>query len=350
MNTLEVVILSGFLGSGKTTLLVSYLSDVVTSDTAVIVNEVGQIDIDGAVVAEGASVPSVMLSNGCVCCSMGSDLLNTIERLQDDRIATGYQPFRRIIIECSGLSKPGPIIRSLRRLPVRHMDVRIVTAFDVVYGESWLTEHEEVAAQLAAAHSIVLTRTDIATKADRQIAAELAHSVNPLAEIIDETNLRQRARRSLSAKDEIGADHGIAMLEEDFSGLRLGHRSIKTFLLTLSADLDWEQTSTWLDDVASFCGNRLLRLKGFVKPKDISVPVLVQSVGTVFSAPRPMRSTTPHQLGVVLIARGLSSTDLDQITSDVVLATRAWGTQMNLARTSMATVGRRLHDSVAGNT
>lgn len=340
MNTLEVVILSGFLGSGKTTLLVSYLSDVVTSDTAVIVNEVGQIDIDGAVVAEGASVPSVLLSNGCVCCSMGSDLLNTIEQLQDDRIATGQEPFRRIIIECSGLSKPGPIIRSLRRLPVRHMDVRVATAFDVVHGESWLNEHEEVAAQLAAAHAVVLTRTDIATPADRQAAVALVQCVNPLAEIIDEADPRQRARRALSVKPEMNADLGIALIEDSSARLRLGHRSVKTFLITLDAELDWEQISTWLDDVASFCGNRLLRLKGFVQPIDSPVPVLVQSVGTVFSAPQPMRSMTPHRLGVVLIVRGVSSTDLDQINPDVVLGTRVWGIQTNMALASVAAGGQ----------
>jgi len=331
MTELEVIILSGFLGSGKTTLLTHHMTDELAAHTAVIVNEVGQIDIDGAVVAAGTTVPSVLLSNGCVCCSMGSDLLDTIGRLQDDRVARGSEPFRRMILECSGLSRPGPIIRSLRRLPVHHLDVRIVTAFDTLRGARHLADHDEAAAQLAAAHAVVLTHTDAASSAERQAATELVRDINPLAQLIDEIEPARNARRAFAPAP---MTHSVMTLpDEPPARLRLGHRSVKTFLVHLSPALEWDQIAAWLDNVACFCGDRLLRLKGFVQPSDCRVPILVQSVGTVFSAPCPMPQAKPAQFGLVLIARGLSATDLDAIDTQAVADIRVWGVTANLAST-----------------
>jgi len=329
MNALEIIILSGFLGSGKTTLLMHHMADELLAHTAVIVNEIGQIDIDGAVLAAGTTVPSVLLSNGCVCCSMGNDLLDTIGRLQDDRIARGNEPFRRMIIECSGMSRPGPIIRSLRRLPVRHLDVRTVTAFDALRGARHLAEHDEAAAQLAAAHAVVLTHTDAATRAEREAATDLVRDTNPLAQLIDETEPARNARHAFGLTPK--ADHAMALPDEPPARVKLGHRSVKTFLVRLNPDLEWERIAAWLDDLASFCGDRLLRLKGFVQPSDCLAPVLVQSVGTVFSAPRPMHQAKPAQFGLVIITRGLSATDLDAIDTQVVTGIRVWGFTANLA-------------------
>ncbi|HEY9549285.1 MAG TPA: GTP-binding protein, partial [Kiloniellaceae bacterium] len=105
-------ILCGFLGSGKTTLLLDFLRTPEGAGTAVLVNDVGAIDVDGAVVADaGGDRPVAMLSNGCVCCSIGNDLAATIDDLVYGRIDAGLPPFRRMILECSGLSRPSPIVR-----------------------------------------------------------------------------------------------------------------------------------------------------------------------------------------------------------------------------------------------
>ena len=91
MQALDLIVLCGFLGSGKTTLLTEYLQLPGAHDTGVIVNEVGQINVDGAIVAAGASVPTVMLSNGCVCCSVANELNSTIELMCADRAAVDDQ-------------------------------------------------------------------------------------------------------------------------------------------------------------------------------------------------------------------------------------------------------------------
>src|SRR5262249_1840407 len=121
---LDFVVLTGFLGSGKTTLLADYLASPVAADTAVIVNEVGEIDRDGAILREsGADVPMAMLSNGCVCCQMGSDLAVTIDALVTADRPGAERPLRRIILETSGLAIPGPVLRQLASLAEHRMRI-----------------------------------------------------------------------------------------------------------------------------------------------------------------------------------------------------------------------------------
>ena len=125
---IDFVVLTGFLGSGKTTLLSDYLALDDAADTAVIVNEVGEIGLDEALLREGAGdVPMAMLANGCVCCQMGSTLAATIEALIHAERPGAAGPLRRIVLETSGLSKPGPILRQLTGLAGYQMRVAVVT-------------------------------------------------------------------------------------------------------------------------------------------------------------------------------------------------------------------------------
>ena len=127
----DFFVLTGFLGSGKTTLLRDFLQMPEAADTAVIINEVGEIGLDGIVLREGGSdLPMAMLSNGCVCCQIGSDLAFTIDRLIAAKRPQGAGPLQRIILETSGLSKPGPVLRTLTTLAEHRMRVAVVGTFD----------------------------------------------------------------------------------------------------------------------------------------------------------------------------------------------------------------------------
>lgn len=336
MKATELVLLCGFLGSGKTSLLVQHLAQADTRDTAVIVNEVGQIDIDGAVVAADASLPSVLLSNGCVCCSLVNDLQATVAALQADRAARAQPPFARIVLECSGLSRPGPILRSLHRLPGPALDVRVLATFDALQGERWLATHDEAAAQLAAAQAIVLTKTDQVGMDQQRTAVALLHQLNPLAVVIDEADPALRALRAFdpatvprpSGAPDLTHEH---CPHADAPPLNLlAHHRIRTLRVDMSPTLDWERVSLWLDDLASFCGDRLLRLKGFVQPSDSPHPVLVQSVGTLFSAPRPVPAHAGQRPGLVLITRGLSAAEIEAIDPARDARVREWGAQARL--------------------
>src|SRR5215470_9429337 len=167
-GSLDFFVLTGFLGSGKTTLLRDFLQEPEAANTAVIVNEVGEIGLDGLVLREsGDDLPMAMLSNGCVCCQIGSDLAFTIDRLIMSPRPPGAGPLRRIILETSGLSMPGPVLRTLATLAEHRMRIAVIGTFDLTRGTEVAT-FEEAAAQWAASHRIA------ATKADLVAADELA--------------------------------------------------------------------------------------------------------------------------------------------------------------------------------
>src|ERR1700750_1700390 len=126
---------TALLGSGKTSLLRDLLGSDDAADTAVIVNEVGEIGLDGVVLRESDdALPSAILSNGCVCCQIGSDLAFTIDRLIMAPRPPGAGPLRRIILETSGLSIPGPVLRPLATLAEHRMRVAVIGTFDLTRG------------------------------------------------------------------------------------------------------------------------------------------------------------------------------------------------------------------------
>jgi G3E family GTPase len=172
---IDFIVLTGFLGSGKTTLLADFLELPEAMNTAIIVNEVGEIGLDGAILAESGDVPIAMLSNGCICCSLGDDLERTVGALLASR--GDGPPLARIVLETSGLSKPGPILRSLAGLAPLRMRVCVVATVDCCAGATTAAGFEEAVAQWAGAQTLVLTKHDVASPVERQRARETASAM-----------------------------------------------------------------------------------------------------------------------------------------------------------------------------
>ena len=305
----DFVVLTGFLGSGKTTLLRDFLAGPDAADTAVIVNEAGEIGLDGVILREeGADVPIAMLSNGCICCQAGSDLAFTIDRLLSVERPGATGPLRRIILETSGLSKPGPVLRQLAGLAAHRMRVSVVATFDATRGAE-TAQFEEAAAQWAAAHRIVVTKADAVPAEAFVDAQEEAASLNPLSEIVA-TGDRERAVAAAFASLP-----GIApMPAPQLFATRAAHPRIAVRLAQPLGVLAYDDLAAWLDNLAGALGERLLRLKGLVRVAESERPMLVQSVGTAFSAPRPFGepgSTQPMFL--VIIARDLEKDELETV-------------------------------------
>lgn len=184
---LEFLVLTGFLGSGKTTLLRRFLTSEEAADTAVIVNEIGEIGLDGALLREvGGSVSTTMLANGCVCCQVGNDLAVTAESLLIMERPNGV-PLARIVLETSGLSRPGPILRQLASLAKYRLRISVVTTYDPVRSRE-ISGFEEAAAQWAGAYRIVVTKADLVSPERFAAAAREAAAINPLAEIVSESD------------------------------------------------------------------------------------------------------------------------------------------------------------------
>ncbi|MET3383194.1 CobW family GTP-binding protein [Variovorax paradoxus] len=316
---IELILLTGFLGSGKTTLLAAYLQQPQAANTAVIVNEVGEIDLDGAVLSStAAKVPMALLSNGCVCCAIGSDLPGTIAMLIEDRAERGLPPLARIVLETSGLSRPGPVLRSLGPLAA-HLRVCVVSTFDCERGDDTLAL-PEAAAQIAGAQRIVLTRQDVAGPAAVAAASELLARINPSAELVSITSL---AARALAALEPLEPLAGVERLDgigripqqepdaESAEDLQ-AHTRIRTGLCRFDTPVDHDALAEWLDNLAGLCGERLLRVKGLVDVAGVPRPLLVQSVGTLFAPLLPLAARTPDRF-LVVIVRDMALTALRSV-------------------------------------
>ena len=316
----DLIILSGFLGSGKTSLLVDFLQGEDAGDTGVIVNEAGEIGIDGAIVSSSAAdVPMTLLANGCVCCSLRSSLVDTVHALLEAPRPQGRGPLTRIVLETSGLSRPGPIIASLAdpELARRNLRLSVLTTYDCEAGAMREAQFEEAAAQLAAAQRIVLTKVDKVPAASLAEHAERARSFNPLAQVVADIDRAVAVREAFEALP--GARSGDLALQALFAAGRcdsaMRHPRIRVWTGTLRSAMDWDDFSMWLDDLAGFCGERLLRVKALLKVSDCPEPILIQSVGTTFGMPRRMAAPDGRDV-LIVITRDLEWVDLQSMAPD----------------------------------
>src|SRR6186997_2169148 len=163
-DTLPLTLLTGFLGSGKTTVLRRALTDPAFSDTAVVINEIGEIAIDHYLVdfVEGQVLE---LPGGCLCCAVREDLAETLRSLIERRDAGEIRRFGRIVVETSGLADPGPILFTLGTDPMldqRLRLARVVTLVDAVTGADTLARFAEATRQAAIADALVISKTDLA--------------------------------------------------------------------------------------------------------------------------------------------------------------------------------------------
>jgi G3E family GTPase len=304
------VVLTGFLGSGKTTLLREFLGTGEAANTAVIVNEVGEIGLDGVILRESrGDVRMAMLSNGCVCCQVGSDLATTIDLLLSAERPDASGPLRRIILETSGLSKPGPVLRQLTSLADYRMRVSVVATYDALRGTE-TTAFEEAAAQWGAAHRIVLTKADaVSSERLADARAEIA-GLNPLAETVITVDRNAAVAAAFAPLAATGP-----MPELPPADSRTHHPRISVRLVRQRSTLAYDDLAAWLDNLAGVLGERLLRLKGLVRITESDTPVLVQSVGTLFSPPRPISVDPADSAGpfLVLIARDIEDHDFADI-------------------------------------
>ena len=303
----DFVVLTGFLGSGKTTLLRDFLTGPEAADTAVMVNEAGEIGLDGVILNEGNDTPIAMLSNGCICCQAGSDLAYTIDRLLSVERPGATGPLRRLVLETSGLSKPGPVLRQLASLASHRLRVSVLATYDATRGME-AAAFEEAAAQWAAAHRIVVTKTDAVSPQTLARVREEIASLNPLAEIV------ATADRTSAVATAFAPLSGVAPMPVPPEAETQAHARIAVRLARPTSVLAYDDLATWLDNLAGALGERLLRLKGLVRVNESERPLLVQSVGTLFSPPRPFgEPQASPPLFLVIIARDLQPAELETV-------------------------------------
>lgn len=257
-----VYILSGFLGSGKTTLLNKLLKLEAFSNTLVIVNEFGEIALDHLLI-ETSSDTILELSNGCLCCSIRGEMVDTLLALDATR-------FDRIIIETTGIADPLPIFQSLAfhpTLQATYAPAEVLTVYDCLRGESLLTQNEEAKKQLAIADIIFLTKHDLG--GDKEAAQATIEKYNRTALILDEAG---------AVTPQIISQRSIKPADKTHS-----HRSeFTSLLLETTQVLDIKTVAGLLHHLSNAIGENLLRIKGFVKVEEHrEQPLLVQVSGRI---------------------------------------------------------------------
>lgn len=320
MSALPVHLLTGFLGSGKTTLLASLLRQPAFADTAVIVNELGEVGLDHLLVTPGGAEDVVLLDSGCLCCALGNSLQETLEDLWYRRVRSELPPFARVVVETTGIADPGPVAAtlSLDSAIARHYRLgSIVTVVDAVHGDEHLARFDEARRQVAVADRIVVSKTDLADAEQRAALAARIHDLNPHAphilavagaadaaqvfvDMLDADPVRMLAR---APADEHDHEHEHEHEHHD----HLAEHGIASVAIHLRAPLDWPRYAQWVHWMQQSFGERLLRMKGAVRMEDGSVQAL-HGVMRLFSAPAPLVALPP-ELGfgaIVVIAQHVS--------------------------------------------
>ena len=310
MFPIPVSVLTGFLGSGKTTLLNRLLKDPALKDTAVIINEFGDVGIDHLLV-EQSSDGIIELSDGCLCCTVRGELVDTLSDLID-RLQTGkIKALSRIVIETTGLADPAPVLASIMGHPALAQALRldgVITAVDAVNGASSLDNHAEAVKQAAVADRIVLTKTDLEAGRENgaQITARLRR-LNPGAPVLlaaaDEASVAALFNCGLYDPATKTADVARWLNEEGFRDREHEHhghhhhhevnrhdKSISAFTLIHDAPVPMVSVQMFLDLLRSTHGERLLRMKGIIcLAEDPDRPLVIHAVQSVMHPPARLK-------------------------------------------------------------
>jgi G3E family GTPase len=267
---IPVIIITGFLGAGKTTLLRRFLATPEGEGTAVVVNEFGNVGIDDALL-RSSSDQITLLGNGCLCCTTRTDLQVTLRTLVAERDHGKVPPFRRIVIETSGLADPGPILQTFatdRALGGEfHVEV-LATVIDAASGPHTLDWAAEARKQVILADRLIVSKTDIADSGVVDRLKQQLRLLNPRADIHTAIEGALDAR-VLIAPGEPACGYVAEAAHSD---------GITSFVIMQNDPLPWNAFARAMETLITLRGPDLLRVKGFLNVEGCRGPVVVQIV------------------------------------------------------------------------
>jgi G3E family GTPase len=344
-NPIPITVLTGFLGSGKTTALNHLLRQPGLEGTIAIINEFGEVGIDHLLI-ETTEERFALLDNGCICCTVRGDLVDTLKGIETRRAAGELPAFNRVLLETTGLADPAPVLHTLMVDPEIAALFRIdgvVVTVDAVNGAATLSKYPEAVKRVGVADRLLITKTDLASEA--QIAAIVARlgAINPTADTIavrdgkvdvkavldiglfdpaarsaDVVTWFERAAASTAHNHDHCADAGCTHPSHHHDHDHHGHDhrqshhhhqdGVQSFSLLIDGPVAWAPFAQWLDYVASLRGEDLLRFKGIVnvveKPDH---PMVVHGVQHVFHPPNELAGwpTADRATRLVFIVRNI---------------------------------------------
>lgn len=326
-----VHLLTGFLGSGKTTLLKRLLTDPALSDTAVLINEFGEVGLDHHLV-ERIDDTMVLLQSGCVCCTVRGELADALRELHSKRERGLVPPFARVIIESTGLADPFPVLSTLKSDPVLRHHFRVgsvVTTVDAVNGQLQLDTYMESNRQAAIADRIVITKTDLCDVAPdtlitrlRQLTPDaICHIATPHGPDAETLFADGAVHRSAQLQSASGfyCDAPAALQTADGAV----HRSaISSFVIVVDEQIDWTGFGIWLTMLLNRHGDRVLRVKGILNLSGEERPVAVHGVQHLVHPPVHMDAWPSNERAsrIVFIVDGLDANLLKRSFNAFALA------------------------------
>ncbi len=312
----SVTVLTGYLGSGKTTLLRGLLASPDLQDTAVIVNEFGDVGLDHLLVESGTE-DVVLLDQGCLCCTVSDSLSETLADLMFRRARGEIPAFRRVVIETSGLADPAPILHCLlsdKLIGEHYRLAGLVCVLDALHGLEQMSGTAEATKQAAIADVLVISKTDVAEVAKTDRLTEELAKLNPRAavlqiiqgdivdpqDILEAGTTTERNLADLAVREPHEHDHNHA------------HGDVTTETFEIAQPATWAGYDFWVRRLKEFRGADLLRMKGVLAFEGRDTPYFVQGVQHVFGAPEPLDSWPwqDRRGRLVFITRGLDKETL----------------------------------------
>ncbi len=342
---LALSVLTGFLGSGKTTLLKQLLQHPGMDETAVIVNEFGEIGLDHLLV-ESSSEDIVLMNSGCLCCTVRGDLVETIRKLYKKRLMKEVPAFNRVVIETTGLADPAPILQTLMSDPFLSDRFRldgVITTVDAINGNDTLDQQQESVKQAAVADRLLLTKTDLAHEGDFKDLKQRLRNLNPAATIEEikhgiiepsslfNVGLYNPETKTLDVQNWLKAEafedghnhdhepsldhkHGHKHDHNHEHDLNRHNDKVHAFCLTHDQPIDWEQLNSWIEMLITLYGNNLLRIKGILNIEGDTNPIVIHGVQHIFHPPVMLESwpDDDRRSKIVFIVRDLKREMFDE--------------------------------------
>ena len=329
---IPVTLLTGFLGSGKTTLLNYLLSQPQMKDSAVIINELGTTGLDHILAtqvdSEQIADNTVLLSSGCVCCTLKNELADTMRDLFFKRALQAIPQFNRIIIETTGMADPGPILANLMFEPVIESVFRldaVIVTIDSEYGLQQLECHAEARKQAAVADVLLLTKTDLATPEHLTALKEKLIAINAGAAqhkilhgqikpdyIIDVGLFDPSGKRAEPQR-------WLRQPIKPASMLKNQHDEIASFTVTLASPINWRDLKPVILKLCQTHGAGLLRLKGIIHAADLDHPLAIHAVHFTPYPPTELEGWAEDAPTnrIVLIGKGLDEAAIRKMLTQI---------------------------------
>ena len=294
-----ISVITGFLGSGKTTLLNALLKHPGMAETAVLVNEFGEIGIDH-LLFEALDDDVVLLAAGCLCCTIREDMVASLRSLFERRAGGGVPEFRRVVIETTGLADPAPILHTLLAGDSTSAPWAvdgIVTTVDAVSGHGQLSAHPESVEQAAVADRLLVTKSDLAEPSGLAALRERLRIINPgapiltachgdiePAELFDAGPLASPGTGPPDVNRWLGAAAAGPSGRQHHEGVHEGVHDdgIRALSLSIEAPIEIFRFIRWVEQLLERNGDGVLRLKGILNVDGDSQPVVVHGVQHVF--------------------------------------------------------------------